>query len=225
MKKLIRTLALALALCVAMAGCGAPASSAPGGVSSSSTPGSVSSSSAPDAAGSGSAAAPGASSGTEGDGDEASLGQRYAFAIRDARPDEDNQYFEIVSGDKDADPFFAVNPNGLTDEESADSIRMMLETMGLDATTLDAYAFSMSMMNVRAYAIGIFKPAEGQEEAVRAALEEYVSLQRQAFEQYLADQYEIASNAVLRTLPGGELVLIMSDGAPDLLTSLEQALA
>lgn len=211
MKKFSKALAGLLALCVLCAGCSKPSSSAPG----SGAP------SAPAASDS----APAASSGTDGAGDQASLGQRYAFAIRDARPDEQNQYFEIVSGDKDADPFFAVNPNSLTSEESAASIQMMLDTMGLDAATLDAYAFSMSMMNVNAYAIGIFKPAEGQEEAVRAALEEYISLQRQAFEQYLADQYEIASNALLRTLPGGEIVLIMSETAPDVLTSLEQALA
>lgn len=211
MKEFSKALAGLLALCVLCAGCSKPSSSAPG----SGAP------SAPAASGS----APAASSGTDGAGDQASLGQRYAFAIRDARPAEENQYFEIVSGDKGADPFFAVNPNGLTNEESADSIKMMLDTMGLDTATLDAYAFSMSMMNVNAYAIGVFKPAEGQAETVQAALEEYVSLQKQAFDQYLADQYEIASSALVRTLPGGELVLVMCENAPDILTGLEQALA
>ena len=96
-----------------------------------------------------------------------SEGQRYAYAIRDARPAEDNEYSEIACGDAGGEPMLAVNPNDMSAEDAASSIQMMLDTMGIDPATLDAYAFSMSMMNVRAYAIGVFKPAEGQAEAVR----------------------------------------------------------
>ncbi|MEI3014099.1 MAG: DUF4358 domain-containing protein [Ruthenibacterium lactatiformans] len=117
-------------------------------------------------------------------------GQRYAYAIRDARPAEDNEYSEIACGDAGGEPMLAVNPNDMSAEDAASSIQMMLDTMGIDPATLDAYAFSMSMMNV-AYAIGVFKPAEGQAEAVQAALESYVSLQRKSFENYLADQYRL----------------------------------
>lgn len=158
-------------------------------------------------------------------GDEASAGQRYAFAIRDARDPEDNQYFEIVAGDAGADPFYAVNPNDVPNEESAGMIDMMLQMLGVDPASLDAYAFSISLMNVRAYAIGVFKPAEGKSDEVLAALEEYVSLQQQSFELYLEDQYTIAKGALLRTLPGGEIVLVMSEGAPDIMTALEKSLA
>ena len=100
-----------------------------------------------------------------------SEGQRYAYAIRDARPAEDNEYSEIACGDAGGEPMLAVNPNDMSAEDAASSIQMMLDTMGTDPATLDAYAFSMSMMNVRAYAIGVFKPAEGQAEAVQAAVE------------------------------------------------------
>ena len=124
-------------------------------------------------------------------GDTMSEGQRYAYAIRDARPAEDNEYSEIACGDAGGEPMLAVNPNDMSAEDAASSIQMMLDTMGIDPATLDAYAFSMSMMNVRAYAIGVFKPAEGQAEAVQAAVESYVSLQRKSFENYLADQYEV----------------------------------
>ena len=103
-------------------------------------------------------------------------------------------------------------------------IRDRLDTMGIDPATLDAYAFSMSMMNVRAYAIGVFKPAEGQAEAVQAAVESYVSLQRKSFENYLADQYEVAKGALIKTLPGGEIVLVMSEGAADIMANLEKTL-
>ena len=82
----------------------------------------------------------------------------------------------------------------------------------------------MSMMNVRAYAIGVFKPAEGQAEVVQAAVESYVSLQRKSFENYLADQYEVAKGALVKTLPGGEIVLVMSEGAADIMANLEKTL-
>ncbi|MFQ8831750.1 MAG: DUF4358 domain-containing protein [Ruthenibacterium lactatiformans] len=88
---------------------------------------------------------------------------------------------------------------------------------------MDAYAFSMSMMNVRAYAIGVFKPAEGRP-TVQAAVESYVSLQRKSFENYLADQYEVAKGALIKTLPGGELVLVMSEGAADIMANLDKTL-
>ncbi len=233
MKPSIRIFALLLAVCFVLAGCSSPASSGAGGSGAASLPASSGSSggtSLPASSGSSggtslpaASAAPDASS--VGGADAASPGQRYAFAIRDARNPEDNEYVEIVSGDAEADPFFAVNPNGVTSEEAAGSIDMMLQVLGVDAASLDAYAFSVSLMNVRAYAIGVFKPAEGKADAVMAALEEYVSLQQQAFDQYLEDQYAVAKGALLRTLPGGEIALVMCEGAPDIMTALEQALA
>ena len=161
----------------------------------------------------------------EGGADQASSGQDYAFAIRDARPAEDNEYSEIVSGDAGSEPFYAVNPNDVSGEAVSAMIGMMLETMGLDADTLDAYAFSMSMMNVRAYAIGVFRPVKDKAQDVQAALEEYVSLQQQNFNQYLEDQYEIAKDAQIKTLPGGEIVLVMAENAGDILDKLESALS
>ena len=213
MKASIRILALLLALCLVLAGCSSPASSGAGGTSSLPSSGTDASTVTDGAAAGGSA------------GDQASSGQRYAFAIRDARDPEDNQSSGIASGDAGADPFFAVNPNDLTSEESAGQISMMLQILGVDPASLDAYAFSVSLMNVRAYAIGVFKPSNGKADEVMAALEEYVSLQQQSFEQYLEDQYTIAKGALLRTLPGGEIVLVMSEDAAGIMASLEEALA
>ncbi len=224
MKFPIRILAFLLSLCL-LAGCSGAASGtssqpAPGASSSAPSAGAPSSLPAADAD---SASAPdGAASGADA---AESAGQRYALILRDARTAEDNEYLELVYGDAESAPAFVGNPNELSDEQAAESINMMLQTMGLDGETLDAYAFSMSMMNVRAYAVGIFLPAEGQADAVMAALEEYVSLQQQAFEQYLEDQYTVAKGALLRTLPSGEIVLIMCDGAPDVMAAVEKALA
>ena len=59
---------------------------------------------------------------------------------------------------------------------------------------------------------------------VQAALESYVAAQRSAFEQYLQDQYTIAQNAVIETLPGGEVMLVMSEDAAQTAQALRDAL-
>ena len=40
----------------------------------------------------------------------------------------------------------------------------------------------------------------------------------------LADQYEVAKGALIKTLPGGEIVLVMSEGAADIMANLEKTL-
>ena len=127
----ISALALAAALCLALAACGPKL---PGTNS-----GSSSAVSTPAASGSGSVSGS-ASVSSGGAGDTMSEGQRYAYAIRDARPAEDNEYSEIACGDAGGEPMLAVNPNDMSAEDAASSIQMMLDTMGIDPATLDAYA-------------------------------------------------------------------------------------
>ena len=91
----ISALALAAALCLALAACGPKL---PGTNS-----GSSSAVSTPAASGSGSVSGS-ASVSSGGAGDTMSEGQRYAYAIRDARPAEDNEYSEIACGDAGGEP-------------------------------------------------------------------------------------------------------------------------
>ena len=117
----ISALALAAALCLALAACGSrPASSG------STSGGGSSSVSTPAASGSGSVSGS-ASVSSGGAGDTMSEGQRYAYAIRDARPAEDNEYSEIACGDAGGEPMLAVNPNDVSAEDAASSIQMMLD--------------------------------------------------------------------------------------------------
>lgn len=212
----ICALALAAALCLALAACGATSSS---GASSG---GASSSVSAP----SQSASTPASSSGASGEsGDKLSDGQRYAYAIRDARSAEDNEYNAVVASLDDGTATFAVNPNNSPADEADGNAQMIFDVMGVDAATVDAYAMSVSLMNVKAYAVAVFKPTQGQEETVHAALESYVSSMRKSFENYLVDQYEVAQGALIETLPGGELVLVMCEGASDVLAGIESALS
>ncbi len=73
-----------------------------------------------------------------------------------------------------------------------------------------ASAIAQSLMNVQAYCVGLFMPAEGKAEAVTAGLEKYIEAMQQSFENYLPDQGVIADNAVLETLDDGSILLVMS---------------
>lgn len=118
------------------------------------------------------------------------LAAHYKAAIEGARSDEDNQYNTVAT----------------TDEELGS---IAWEMLGLSADMLDAYAVSISIMNVSAYCVGVFKPVEGQEEAVMTALQTYQQNIETSFENYLADQYEIAQNAKLEQLDDGTIVFVM----------------
>ena len=86
---------------------------------------------------------------------------------------------------------------------------LYFDLLGLNADDMDAFALSASLMNVRAYGIAAVYPAQGREEAVREGLEGFIDRQKQSFEQYLADQYDVAANARLETLEDGTVLLVM----------------
>lgn len=148
----------------------------------------------------------------------------YVQAIINARSSEENENDAIYTWKTGGKVSLGLNPYDVSDEDAASTVPMMLSTLGLEEDMLSEYAMSMSLMNVRAYAVGIFVPAEGRAEDVQAALESYVAAQRSAFEQYLQDQYTIAQNAVIETLPGGEVMLVMSEDAAQTAQALRDAL-
>ena len=115
-----------------------------------------------------------------------------------------------------------------TDEEQAKSmIEMQMSTLGLptdDLASLGTYAYSLSLMNVQAYMVGIFKPASGSEETVRIALENYLSNLQRSFENYLPDQYEIAKNGTVKELSSGEIVIVVCEDSATVLKAIEDAL-
>ena len=73
--------------------------------------------------------------------------------------------------------------------------------------------------------MAIVQPAEGKAEDVQAALENYVTSQQLAMENYLADQYEIAKAATVTTLPTGEVVLVCCEDSDAILAAIQEALA
>ncbi len=129
----------------------------------------------------------------------------YAQVLRDARSDELNEVYEIA-------------------HSSGEDTSGVLEWLGLDADAMEQYAISVSFMNTQAYGVMIIKPKEGKSEEIKTALQDYIQRQTDSFEFYLEDQYTIAKNAKLETMPSGELVVVMCEDAPAVLDSIQNAL-
>ena len=106
-----------------------------------------------------------------------------------------------------------------------DNMKMELEVAGFNTADLGNFAFTTSQMMVHAYGIGIFMPAEGKTEAVVASCNSFVEKKQQEFEMYLVDQYEIAKADQVKTMKTGEVVLVMTEYAADVMTAIETALA
>ena len=119
--------------------------------------------------------------------------QLYQTAIENARDQETNDAMGVVTSTEDS------------------TAPLLLELLGLTEEDMNAFALSVSAMNVKAYAIAAVYPAPGQEEEVQEGLNAFVEQQKQNFKQYLVDQYEIASNARLETLEDGTILLVMSE--------------
>ena len=100
------------------------------------------------------------------------------------------------------------NPVITQNEEQA---QIILDALGLTAEDVDAFGVSLSMMNVKAYGIAAVMPAQDKEEAVQSALQGFIDRQKQNFELYLQDQYEIAGSARLETLKDGTVLMVMCE--------------
>lgn len=135
----------------------------------------------------------------------------YDQAIRAARSDEMNEYFPVTT-----------NQGGFPD---ATEEEMTFALLGCAKEDVDAYAVSLSLMNVNAYAIVAAKPAQGKEDTVKTGLENYVEAQKASFENYLEDQHEIAASAKLETLDDGTVLLVMCEGQDTVFDTVKAALS
>lgn len=138
------------------------------------------------------------------------LADAYAQAITAARDTELNDAFGVTTN---------------TTQDPPPYLDMSFATLGFTAEDTKAYALSMSLMNVNAYAIVAAMPAEGKEETVKTGLENYVEAQKSSFEFYLEDQFDIAANAKLETLDDGTLLLVMCQGQDEVFEGIKTNLA
>ncbi|MBC8547264.1 DUF4358 domain-containing protein [Clostridiaceae bacterium NSJ-31] len=102
--------------------------------------------------------------------------------------------------------------------------QMIGEMLGVSYDDMEAFALSVSPMNVKAYGVAIIKPVEGKGEAIATALKTWVENQQKSFENYLQDQYEIAKAATVETLDDGTIVLVMSENGADVQSAIVEGL-
>lgn len=115
----------------------------------------------------------------------------YRTAIEQARDQELNDAYPIVTSTED------------------DLGQPVFDILGLEPEDCAACALSVSLMNVKAYGIAAVLPADGRKEQVKEGLSGFIDMQRQNFQQYLPDQYDIAQAARLDTLSDGTILLVM----------------
>ena len=166
----------------------------------------------------------GCSAGSKAD---SSAPKDYSQIIHDARTDEDNEYDMIFTKGEDG-KFTAID--GYSAEYEADQLNdelkdIVFPLLGLEDSSYESFAASVSSMMVRSYAVAIVKPAEGKTDAVKAALEAYVQSEQQSMEHYLEDQYLVAKAATVTVAPTGEVVLVCAEDHDTILSNIEKALA
>lgn len=99
----------------------------------------------------------------------------------------------------------------LIDDADDDNAQTVFDFLNVSPEDMNAYAISVSLMNVKAYAVAAIYPAAGKEDAILESLRRFVSGQQQSFKEYLADQYEIAVNTRVETLEDGTILMVMSE--------------
>lgn len=130
----------------------------------------------------------------------------YETAITAARSQEINEAFPLIHDTDD------------------DMSAVVFEQLGITAADMTAYAISVSLMNVKAYAVAAIYPAAGRENAVLDGLRAFVDNQVQSFKQYLIDQYEIAVNTRLETLEDGTILLVMSENQDSVFDAIKDVI-
>lgn len=129
----------------------------------------------------------------------------YKTAIEGARDAEMNEVVPVISEVNDETPF-------------------LMEILGINADDVTSFGLGVSMMNVKAYGIAAVYPAEGKADAVKEGLQSFIDRQKQNFEQYLADQYEVAKSAKLETLSDGTILLVMCEGQDEVFDAIKTAI-
>lgn len=145
---------------------------------------------------------------TNGGGKELTVEERtalYKTAIEGARDQQTNDDLPLM----------------VTGEDIPDVI---FDVLGVPKADMSAFAMYVSAMNVQAYGVAAIYPAADKSDAVMEALQGFIDRQKQNFDMYLMEQFEIASNAKLEKLEDGTILLVMCDGQDDIFTSIKTAI-
>ena len=130
----------------------------------------------------------------------------YETAIEAARNEVTNESFPLIDD---------------ADDDNAEAVFDLLNIVPED---LNAYAISVSLVDVKAYAVAAIYPAAGKEDAILESLRRFIIGQQHSFKEYLADQYEIAVNTRLETLADGTILLVMSENQDAIFDSIRDTI-
>ena len=158
---------------------------------------------------------------------DSSTPKDYSQIIHDARSDEDNKYEMIFTKGEDGKftAQYGYSAEYEADQLSDEVANMMMPLLGLEDDMYDDFAASVSGMMVSVYGVAIVKPAEGKADAVKQALQDFVTHEQMSMEHYLEDQYQIAKAAKVEVLPSGEVVLVCCENSDAVLSAIKTALA
>ena len=130
----------------------------------------------------------------------------YQTAIESARDDELNEAIPVVTSVDD------------------DMASLVLPLIGVTDENTTAFAVAISPMNIKAYGVAAILPAEGKSEEVLEGVNAFVDQQKQNFQQYLVDQYDIANAAKVETLDDGTILLVMCENQDTVLDAIKTSL-
>lgn len=131
----------------------------------------------------------------------------YAALIESTRTEEEGQLMPIVTAPVD------------------EGYKTVFDMYGFSAGSMERYAISLSVINTKAYGVAIILPAQDRADDVIQQLETFVDAQQRTQENYLPDQYEVAKAAQIKMMDSGEVVLVMAENAPEVMSAIESGLA
>ena len=132
--------------------------------------------------------------------------EAYKTAIESARDDELNDAIPVITSVDD------------------DMASLVLPLIGVTDENTTAFAVAISPMNIKAYGVAAILPAEGKSEEVLEGVNAFVDQQKQNFQQYLVDQYDIANAAKVETLDDGTILLVMCENQNTVLDAIKTSL-
>lgn len=137
--------------------------------------------------------------------------QELANAIMNARPDIENQHFSIIQSTEDIMSAY------------------LFPSLQFDPLDAEGFAISTAMMNTTAYSVVAITPVDDVAFGrILEGIEFFRNSKVQSFHNYLADQFEIAQNSVIKVLDDNTILLVMCENqdeiAANIITELNSSL-
>lgn len=171
--------------------------------------------------------------GGKGGGGGTRTSAEYKTIIENARDDEYNNspMFAVITPEDGKEPDFDITDFEAMTDEQIDQIMLFNQHdilfgpfLGFNEADMADYAISISSVVITAYGVAIIVPQEGKHDAVEEQINNFVESQVSAQDGYLPDQYDIAKSAIVKTMPTGEVVLVMCEDAEAVMDKIEAGL-